>query len=447
MKLISGFSRFDRAQRIKYIIEHTRLAVSERARLDDYCAPEEQQQQVFSGMIENYIANFPIPMGIVTNMVINDQSYVVPFVTEESSVVAAAAKAAKYWASRGGFRASVNTMTKKGQVHFTWNGNQEHISRLFTGFKKKLLDATLGLTEKMRQRGGGITNIRLLNKTTQLPGYYQIDVSFETADAMGANFINSCLETIALALQHLPELNADGNSVEIILSILSNYTPDCKVRCRIECPIEELTDWNKYLSGMAFATKFKQAVDIANFDISRAVTHNKGIFNGVDAVLLATGNDWRATAAAGHAYASRDGSYKGLTTICLTDNTFKYELELPLAIGTVGGITNIHPLVKNSLAMMNDPDARTLMMVAAASGLATNFSAIASLITTGIQEGHMRMHLSNITNQLNTNYAERELILGHFRGKTVSFAAVENFIDQIRGEKIDNGQLTIDNGE
>jgi len=215
------------------------------------------------------------------------------------------------------------------------------------------------------------------------------------------------------------------------MSILSNYTPDCIVKCYVECPVKNLTGWLKELTGYAFATKFKQAVDIANLDISRAVTHNKGIMNGVDAVLLATGNDWRATAASVHAYASKDGRYRGLTTIQLTDETFRYELELPLAVGTVGGITQIHPVVTKTLAIMNYPDARKLMMIAAASGLANNFSAIASLITTGIQEGHMKMHLFNILNQLHVSHTERERVISQFKGTTVSYAAVEDYLKQI----------------
>lgn len=431
----AGFSKLDRLQRINYIVENSPLTADKKGSFEDYCAPGREQQVLFNDMIENYIGNFPIPMGIVPHILINGETFMVPFVTEESSVVAAASKAAKYWATKGGFRAVVESMTKKGQVHFTWNGNPDRILEIFPGIRQKLFLATSELTEKMRQRGGGITKIQLLDKTSELPDYYQIDVSFETADAMGANFINSCLETIAAVLQQLPELNFDDKSVEIIMSILSNYTPDCIVRCSVECPVTSLTEWHKELTGYAFATKFKQAVDIANLDISRAVTHNKGILNGVDALLLATGNDWRATAASVHAYASKDVRYRCLTTIQLSEETFRYELKLPLAVGTVGGITQIHPVVQKTMAILNYPDARKLMMIAAASGLASNFSAIASLITNGIQEGHMKMHLFNILNQLQVSHTERERVISQFIGTTVSYAAVEDFITKIRGER------------
>jgi hydroxymethylglutaryl-CoA reductase len=149
-------------------------------------------------------------------------------------------------------------------------------------------------------------------------------------------------------------------------------------------------------------------------------------------VMLASGNDWRATEAAAHAYASRDGRYRGLTKIRLKDNIFHYELELPLSIGTVGGITQIHPLVKKAMAIMNYPDSRQLMMIAAAAGLANNFSAVASLITSGIQEGHMKMHLTNILSQMNVSNYERENATNHFISHPVSYIEVGNFIRQIR---------------
>lgn len=428
----SGFSKLDRAQRIKYLVENSPLTLEAATGLPDFDANKGAEQQVISDMIENYIGNFPMPMGIVPNMLINGASFLVPFITEESSVVAAASKASKYWAARGGFHAEVSTMTKKGQVHFTWNGKSDALRKIFPEIRQKLLLATEGHTENMRRRGGGITSIQLLDKTLELTDYYQLDVSFETADAMGANFINSCLETLAAVLQLLPELNSGENRVEVIMSILSNYTPECIVKCHAVCPVGSLTEWNGELAGDAFANKFKQAVDIANLDISRAVTHNKGIMNGVDAVLFATGNDSRATAAAVHSYASRYGSYKSLTSVKLEDKLFRIELALPLAIGTVGGITGIHPVVQKALSILNHPDARTLMKITAASGLANHFAAIASLLTTGIQHGHMRLHLSNILNQLEANQEERENTLRHFAGRTVSHTAVAAYLLEIR---------------
>jgi len=431
----SGFSKFDRLQRIDYIVENSALSSEETSSFFDYDAKSAEEQSFLCEMIENYIGNIPMPIGIVPHMVVNEDSCMVPFVTEESSVIAAASKAAKFWSTRGGFKAEVTSMTKKGQVHFNWNGEPVVIENALPGIRQKLMVATASFTEKMRRRGGGITEIQILDKTSELPDYYQLDVSFETADAMGANFINSCLEAMAVVLQQLPELNSGDQKVEVIMSILSNYTPDCLVKCHVECLIEELSAWNMELSGFDFATKFKRAVDIANLDVSRAVTHNKGIMNGIDAVLLATGNDTRATAAAAHSYASGNGSYQGLTRLHLTDQTFRYEVSIPLAVGTVGGITKVHPSVQKTFAILNFPDARKLMMIAVASGLASNFSAIASLITTGIQRGHMRMHLSNILNQLQVSQLEREGVVSHFTEKIVSYGEVTDYISKLRKER------------
>jgi len=216
---------------------------------------------------------------------------------------------------------------------------------------------------------------------------------------------------------------------------LSNYTPDCKVRCWVECPTEKMKGWHKELLTFDFIKKFKQSIDIANIDISRAVTHNKGIFNGIDAVLLATGNDWRATSASAHAFAARDGNYKSLTSVHLSDDKFRFELEIPIAIGTVGGITQIHPVVKRAMAMLKYPDAQKLMMIAAAAGLANHFAAIATLITSGIQSGHMRMHLSNILSQLNASTDEQDSARHHFASLQVSYSAVENFVHNLRKNK------------
>lgn len=296
--------------------------------------------------------------------------------------------------------------------------------------------ATEPVTQKMRERGGGIMAVRLKDKTSLLPSYFQIDVSFETADAMGANFINTCLETMAQVLKNSAgDLVPDGN-IEVIMSILSNYTPDSLAECTVECGIEHLSKWSGELTPQAFARKFELANRIAQTDISRAVTHNKGIYNGVDALILATGNDWRAVEACGHAYASASGSYRALTETEISDRQFRYRLKIPLALGTVGGLTNTHPLARLALQILGNPGAKELMMIAAAAGMANNFSAISALITSGIQKGHMKMHLPNILKQLRATKAEAEVIVNYFE-KEISYAAVKNFLTRLR---IENGK-------
>ena len=215
------------------------------------------------------------------------------------------------------------------------------------------------------------------------------------------------------------------------MSILSNYTPDCKVIAEVECKIDDLIDKDITDSSL-FAKKFKTAVEIAKKDVTRAVTHNKGIMNGVDSVVIATGNDFRAVEACAHSYASKDGKYKSLTHAEISKNKFKYWIELPISIGTVGGLTNLHPLVNWSLKLLGSPSAKDLMKIIAVSGLAQNFAAIKSLITTGIQKGHMKMHLSNILNLLGADDNERIQLVKFFDDKVVSHSLVKNKLKEIR---------------
>jgi hydroxymethylglutaryl-CoA reductase len=264
----------------------------------------------------------------------------------------------------------------------------------------------------MRKRGGGILELELRDKTEDLDNYYQLHVTFDTKDSMGANFINSCLEAIAATFKK--------EGIQIVMSILSNYVPECLVRAEVSCKIEDLGDANPEL----FAKKFKQAVDIANVEPHRAVTHNKGIMNGIDAVVIATGNDFRAVEAGAHAYASRSGKYKSLTNCEVKDGMFKFWIEIPLALGTVGGLTALHPLSKLSLQMLQNPSAEELMKIVAVAGLAQNFAALRALTTTGIQQGHMKMHLSNIIKQLGATEKERDYLLEYFVDKQVSHSAV-----------------------
>ena len=253
---------------------------------------------------------------------------------------------------------------------------------------------------------------------------------------MGANFINTILEYLAKLFKRKIENNGQfikhERKVSVVMSILSNYTPDCLVNVCVKCPIEQLKDSSLLMNPRDFVEKFNQAVKISHIDPYRACTHNKGIFNGIDAVVIATGNDFRAVEAGGHAYAARDGQYRGLTSLELKGGIFNYQLELPLALGTIGGLTSLHPLARISLDILKHPSARELMMITAAMGLAQNFAAIHSLITTGIQKGHMKMHLLNILNQLEATEEERIQVKQYFLDKVVSYNSVHNFLAKRR---------------
>lgn len=385
--------------------------------------PEAQKR--FDEFSENTLTNFDLPFGIAPNFYINDRLYAVPMVIEESSVVAAASLGAKFWQTRGGFHAQVLSTKKIGQVHFKWQGETAKLQEYFDELKPELLRSVEFITCNMVKRGGGITDLELVDMTSQIENYYQLKISCETCDAMGANFINSILEEMAQVLK------ASLTNVQIIMCILSNYTPECVVECYVECPIDELGVFAGNMGAREFADKFATAVRIAEVDPHRAVTHNKGIMNGIDAVVLATGNDFRAIEACAHAYASRDGQYRSLSSVTLKNDKFRFSLKIPLAVGTVGGLTSLHPLAKTSLEILNRPSAIELMQVMAAVGLAQNFGAVKSLVTTGIQRGHMKLHLLNIMNQLSATEVQIEQAKNYFTDKIVSYTAARNFLQSL----------------
>lgn len=427
---ISGFSKLSKSEKIDWIVSHY-LSNSKSAKqtITQYFNADQKLQQLHDEFIENTITNYYLPLGVAPNFVINNKTYAIPMAIEESSVVAAASNAAKFWMQRGGFKAKVLSTTKIGQVHFVFTGNFEDLKQYFNTIKSKLITDTKPITANMEKRGGGIIDIELRDKTEDLEHYYQLHATFETLDAMGANFINSCLEQFAKTFKTEADKYLSA-PIEIVMSILSNYVPNCLVRAEVSCKVEDLKD--KTISGIAFAEKFVRAVNIAEIEPYRAVTHNKGIMNGIDAVVLATGNDFRAVEAGVHAYAIKNGKYSSLTHAKIEDGVFTFWIELPLALGTVGGLTGLHPLVKVALDILGKPSAKELMQIVAVAGLAQNFAALRSLTTTGIQEGHMKMHLMNILNQFNATHEEKEEIIQHFKTHTVTHSAVVSEIEKLR---------------
>jgi hydroxymethylglutaryl-CoA reductase len=427
---VAGFSKLSKKEKINWIANEYFSTPEEALHIiRNYWNSDEKLQQLHDEFIENTITNLYIPLGVAPNFLINGKYKTIPMAIEESSVVAAASKSAKYWATRGGFKATVIDTEKIGQVHFTFNGDAKKLQEFFTQIKPKFFSDTQSITKNMQQRGGGILDIHLKDKRDLLDNYFQLHATFETKDSMGANFINSCLEQFAATLKE--EAQNAGLEVQVIMSILSNYVPNCIVRAEVSCPIEDLTE--KHIPNpKEFAERFVQAVQIAEVEPFRAVTHNKGIMNGVDAVILATGNDFRAVEAGVHAYASRNGQYSSLSHAKIENGIFTFWLEIPLALGTVGGLTSLHPLVKLCLEILQKPSAKELMEVVAVAGLAQNFAALRSLTTTGIQEGHMKMHLNNIINQFEANEEERHLIKTHFKKTAVSHSAVVEFIENLR---------------
>ena len=437
---VKGFSKLSKEAKIEWIVDEYFEENKDEAieLLKSYWHEDKKLQKLHDEFIENTITNFYTPFGVAPNFLINGNLYAIPMAIEESSVVAAASKSARFWLDRGGFKTEIISTTKIGHVHFIYEGDKEKLFSFFEELKDRLFEDTAELTANMRARGGGILSIELTDKTDKLDHYYQIEARFETVDSMGANFINSCLEqfskTFTQAVADSDRFSGKEKEVQIVMSILSNYTPECLVRAEVSCKVEDLNE-DPEVSPEVFAQKFQRAVRIAEVEPYRATTHNKGIMNGIDAVVIATGNDFRATEAACHTHASRSGQYSSLTHCEIKDGIFRFWIELPLAVGVVGGLTSLHPMVKFSINLLGRPSAYELMSIIACSGLAQNFAALRALVTTGIQKGHMKMHLLNILNQLEATEAEKKVIVEHFKHHVVSHSAAVNKFCQVRGIK------------
>ena len=437
MEPIKGFSKLSKEAKLQWLTTNN-FEDSEEAQkvFRTYWHEDDDLQKKHDEFIENTMTNYFMPYGVAPNFEINGKLHTIPMAIEESSVVAAASKSASYWKERGGFKVEVISTEKIGHVHFMYEGDATPLFDNIHLLEEQLRAVTAELTANMESRGGGITSITLVDKRPQLAHYFQLEVCFETCDSMGANFINSNLEVMASSLEQFAKdhVQLEANKLEVVMRILSNYTPHCIVKASVSCPIAQLE--SEGISAAEFARKFKRAIDIANVEPYRATTHNKGIMNGIDAVVIATGNDFRAVEAACHTYASRSGKYKSLTHCTIDNDVFTFWIEIPLALGVVGGLTKLHPLVVKSLEMLGKPDARELMGIVAVSGLAQNFAALRALVTTGIQKGHMKMHLMNILTQLEATLEEKQEIAAFFKDKVPHHREVVNHFCAVRGVPI-----------
>ena len=427
---VNGFSKKNKLEKIDWIINnHFHNNKKEKNILFKYLNDDLSIQNLHDEFIENAISNFYLPFAVAPNFLINGNYYTIPMAIEESSVVAAACNSAKFWSNLGGFKTKILGVEKIGQIHFFYNGSSLKLKSFFKKIQKNIIKDLKPFTSNMDKRGGGIKSLELINMNNKIDSYYQIFVKFTTIDSMGANFINTCLEKITEIFKSYIEekkfLDITDEKIDFIMSILSNYTPNCLVKSSVECKVEDLEKNNELK-----VENFINAVKISKADTFRAVTHNKGIMNGIDSVVIATGNDFRSVEAGVHAYASRNGNYSGLSNAYIKNDYFYFDLTIPLSIGTVGGLTKLHPLVNWAHNLLGNPNADKLMQIIAAVGLAQNFSAIKSLVTTGIQKGHMKMHLLNILNQLGANQVEKNGAIEYFKKNEVSYKNVREFLNK-----------------
>jgi hydroxymethylglutaryl-CoA reductase len=434
-KIIRGFSKLSEKEKRTVAASYCRKPEDAATEMESFLAPDPQVRKKFTELTENTISSFHVPYGIAPNVMVDGRIYHVPMAIEESSVIAAASHAARFWAERGGFRVVQLSTVKLGHVYFRWSVDNRFLKDHWDQIRFFLLDRIKKTTSSMVRRGGGVLELRLIDAQDIMERLYKLELEVETMNSMGANFINTCLEELADGMEaYLSSKNLlKEKKYQHIMSILSNFTEKCTVTIEASCAYEELAPFSGRLSADEFAEKIDAAYRIAQGDPFRAATHNKGIMNGVDAVLMATGNDYRAAEAAAHAFASREGSYRALSSCSLAGRRLTISLTLPLAIGTVGGITNLHPMARISLEILGNPSARELMGIVAAVGLSSNFAALTSLVTSGIQKGHMKLHLSNILNSLNAGSEIRKEAEQYFAEKKVSYNAVKHFIDMKTG--------------
>lgn len=335
-------------------------------------------------MVENAIGSISIPMGIATNFVVNGKEILIPMAIEEPSVIAAASNAAKVAKVNGGFTAYADEPMMIGQVQVVGISNPKVAAGKVMKNKKMILAVA---NEKSRSVFAKDLQVRRVRDTSQnnMGDMLLVELVVDTKDAMGANVINTMCEAIAPVVSEI-------TGGEVVLKILSNYATKRLVRCKAVFSKDEI-------GGPKVVKRILYAYALAHSDVYRAVTHNKGVMNGIDAVALATGQDFRAIEAGAHAYAARDGHYRSLTKWRKTkQGDIAGEIEIPLAVGTVGGITSSHPAVKMALQIMGVASARDLAMAMAAAGLAQNFAAIRALSDEGIQKGHMKLHARKFGN-------------------------------------------------
>ncbi|MGB1288414.1 MAG: hydroxymethylglutaryl-CoA reductase, degradative, partial [Aggregatilineales bacterium] len=378
----SGFYRLSIKERLEHIEKW--LSEKDKALLYEQNSGGLKITQA-NHMVENVIGLYNLPFSIATNFLLNEQDYLIPMVIEEPSVVAAVSFAAKLFREGGGFQTSSDDPIMIGQIQVLDIPNTDTAIQNITDNKEILLKKANEKGGSIIKRGGGARDIEIRHfENTSVGDMLIVHLLFDCRDAMGANAINTAVEYLAPDIENLT-----GGRVN--LKILSNLTDKRKARAEGMIPAEKLA--RNGLNGDEVIQSILEAATFAEVDPYRATTHNKGIMNGIDAVLLATGNDWRAVEAGAHAYAARGHSYTSLTKWWRDDNgNLQGSIELPLAVGIVGGATRVHPMAQLAMAILDVESAQQLSEVIAAVGLAQNFAAMRALATEGIQQGHMRMH-------------------------------------------------------
>ena len=385
---IPGFYKMTVEDRKQHIIDLFNLTEEEANQLLN---PISLPEETADNMIENVIGTFSLPMGLGLNFKINEKDYVVPMVVEEPSIIASASYIAKMVRDAGGFTTEATERIMIGQIQVVGCPDFDVAKKSILNEKEMLIQAANDAYPSLVARGGGAVDldVRMLNEGEST--YSQmlvVHLYVNTCDAMGANIINTMAESLAPVVEHL-------TNGKVYLRILSNYADRCLAKAKCVIP-PHLLD-SEGFSGEEVRDGVVHAYEFAASDPYRAVTHNKGIMNGIDPVIIATGNDWRAVEAGAHAYATRNGQYSSMTTWSKDEaGNLVGELELPMSLGIVGGASRVHPMAKVAYKLLNISSAKELAQVVVAVGLAQNLGALKALATDGIQKGHMALHSRSV---------------------------------------------------
>ncbi|HEL1639753.1 TPA: hydroxymethylglutaryl-CoA reductase, degradative [Streptococcus suis] len=380
MSHFSGFYKKSRQERIDILHQNNPLSAEN---LDILHKDSNLSEAIAGKMAENHLGTFALPLSVLPELLVDGQVYSVPMVTEEPSVVAAASFGAKIIARSGGLTTTIHNRIMIGQVALFDVPDHSKASQAILDQKASILEAANQAHPSIVKRGGGARDLTVESKDEFLIVYLQVDVQ----EAMGANILNNMLEAIKEDLEELSRGQA-------LMGILSNYATESLVTAQCRLAISSLA--TSFAIAQETAQKIALASKLAQVDPYRAATHNKGIFNGIDAVVIATGNDWRAVEAGAHAFASRDGHYKGLSTWSIDGEHLIGSITLPLPIASVGGSIGLNPKVAVAFDLLNQPKARQLASIIASVGLCQNFAALRALVTSGIQAGHMKLHAKSL---------------------------------------------------
>ncbi|HEU2908004.1 TPA: hydroxymethylglutaryl-CoA reductase, degradative [Streptococcus pneumoniae] len=418
----NGFSKKSYQERLELLKAQALLSPERQASLEK---DEQMSVTVADQLSENVVGTFSLPYSLVPEVLVNGQEYTVPYVTEEPSVVAAASYASKIIKRAGGFTAQVHQRQMIGQVALYQVANPKLAQEKIASKKAELLELANQAYPSIVKRGGGARDLHV-EQIKGEPDFLVVYIHVDTQEAMGANMLNTMLEALKPVLEELSQ----GQS---LMGILSNYATDSLVTasCRIAF---------RYLSrqkdqGREIAEKIVLASQFAQADPYRAATHNKGIFNGIDAILIATGNDWRAIEAGAHAFASRDGRYQGLScwTLDLEREELVGEMTLPMPVATKGGSIGLNPRVALSHDLLGNPSARELAQIIVSIGLAQNFAALKALVSTGIQQGHMKLQAKSLALLAGASESEvAPLVERLIADKTFNLETAQRYLENLR---------------